>query len=111
LLSSITLIIEKGIITAKSAIETKLTPVSIFKSGFMMGYQTLDLLGTIFFASIIIRILKQTSVKKDDINSLALNGLKAGVIGLSLLGCVYVGMSMLGAFHSHEFGNVDPGEL
>ncbi len=111
LLASTTLIIGKGLFTAKTAISSTLSPLTIFKNGFMMGYQTLDLLGTIFFASIIISILKQTTHKKDDINALALNGLKAGIIGLSLLGCVYVGMSILGAFHSHEFGNVDPGEL
>jgi LIVCS family branched-chain amino acid:cation transporter len=110
-LASATLIIGKGIITAKTTTISTLSPLSLFKSGFMMGYQTLDLLGTIFFASVIITILKQTTSKKEDLNALALNGLKAGLIGLSLLGCVYIGMSMLGAFHSHEFGDVDPGEL
>jgi branched-chain amino acid:cation transporter, LIVCS family len=111
LLASATLIIGKGIITAKTATIPTLSPLTLFKDGFMMGYQTLDLLGTIFFASIIITILKQTTAKKEDLNALALNGLKSGLIGLSLLGCVYIGMSMLGAFHSHGFGDADPGEL
>jgi len=111
LLASAILIIGKGIISAKTAIVSSLSPVELFKNGFMMGYQTLDLLGTIFFASIIISILKKSTVQKDDINVLALNGLKAGLIGLSLLGCVYIGMSMLGIFHSHGFTHADPGEL
>jgi len=111
LLASVTLIIGKGLITAKTTTTTTLSPLAIFKNGFMMGYQTLDLLGTIFFASIIITILKQITPKKEDLNILALNGLKAGLIGLSLLGFIYIGMSILGAFHSHGFGNVDPGEL
>jgi LIVCS family branched-chain amino acid:cation transporter len=111
LLASITLIIGKGLATAETSITTTTTPLTIFKTGFMMGYQTLDLLGTLFFASIIISILKKTTHKKDNLHALALYGFKAGLIGLSLLGCVYIGMSMLGAFHSHSFMSVDSGEL
>ncbi len=111
LLASAILIIGKGVITAKTAVLSSLSPLTLFKDGFMMGYQTLDLLGTIFFASIIITILKQATPNKENVNILILNGFKAGLIGLSLLGCVYIGMSFLGAFHSHEFSNVNPGEL
>lgn len=111
LLASITLIIGKGLAAAQTSITTTTTPLTIFKTGFMMGYQTLDLLGTLFFASIIISILKKTTHKKDNLHALALYGFKAGLIGLSLLGCVYIGMSMLGAFHSHDFLSVDSGEL
>lgn len=111
LLGSIGTIIAKGMITAQATIIPTTTPMNIFKIGFMMGYQTLDLLGTLFFASIIITILKKTSHKKDDIKALALYGLQAGLIGLSLLGCIYVGMSILGAFHSHTFTQIDSGEL
>jgi len=111
LLGSTILIIGKGIISAKTAIVSSLPALTLFKTGFMMGYQTLDLLGTIFFASIIISILKQMSSIKDNVNTLAITGLKAGLIGLSLLACVYIGMGFLGAFHSHDCLNVDPGEL
>lgn len=111
LLTSVTLIITKGIATAQTIIPTAVTPGEIFRTGFMMGYQTLDLLATLFFASIIISILKRTTHKKDDLHALALYGLKAGLIGLSLLGSVYIGMSILGAFHSHNLMDVDSGEL
>jgi LIVCS family branched-chain amino acid:cation transporter len=111
LLASAILIIGKGIMIAKTTTTPSFSPFILFKNGFMMGYQTLDLLGTMFFASVIITILKQTSTTKENLNALALNGLKAGLVGLSLLGCVYIGMSYLGAFHSHEFTNADPGEL
>src|SRR5690606_37564219 len=94
-----------------SAITATVTPMTIFKTGFMMGYQTLDLLGTLFFASIIISILKKTTNKNDNLHDLALYGLQAGLIGLFLLGCIYIGMSILGAFHSHNFMLVDSGEL
>jgi LIVCS family branched-chain amino acid:cation transporter len=111
LLASIAFIIGKGIYSAQEPVATTLAPFTIFKTGFMMGYQTLDLLGTLFFASIIITILKKTTHKKDNLHALALNGLKAGIIGLSLLGLVYIGMGILGAFHSHDFMNVDAGTL
>jgi LIVCS family branched-chain amino acid:cation transporter len=110
LLASIALIIGKGIISAKSAIPTTVEPLAIFKTGFMMGYQTLDLLGTLFFASIIVSILKKRT-SNNSLHSLALYGLKAGALGLSLLGCVYIGMSMLGVFHSHNFLSLDSGSL
>jgi LIVCS family branched-chain amino acid:cation transporter len=111
LLAAISFIIIKGLFIADSVVPTTTTPFTIFTTGFMMGYQTLDLLGTLFFASIIISIIKKMAPGEDRLTILALYGLRAGVIGLSLLGCVYIGMSALGAFHTHEYMHANPGEL
>jgi LIVCS family branched-chain amino acid:cation transporter len=111
LLSAITVIIGKGLCSTNTIIETQSNPLYIFSTGFMMGYQTLDLLGTLFFSSVIIKMMKKIMPTQENLNHLTVNGLKAGLTGLSLLGCIYIGMAALGAFHSHAFINADAGEL
>ena len=63
------------------------------------GYETLDLLGTIFFCSIVLNILKENI--KGSTKELVMAGLKGELIGVGLLGIVYVGMSVIGAYHGH----------
>ncbi len=103
LLISLIIIIGKGILTAQESVPALMDPWVSFKTNFMLGYGTLDLLGGIFFASIVIHILKNLtggtvgfSQKK-----LALIGLKAGTLGVSLLALVYIGMSVLSMYHGH----------
>ena len=111
LLIALIVIIYKGIQTGDVMTTPLLSAHSLFTYGFMLGYQTLDLLGMIFFASIIITILKQTTPDKENIHKLALLGLKAGIIGVSLLGIIYAGMSIVGAFHGHGLEHIDAGNL
>jgi branched-chain amino acid:cation transporter, LIVCS family len=108
LLISLTIIIIKGFFTGHVSTTTTDTPWHIFSLNFMRGYETLDLLGGIFFASIVIKILKQTS--EPNLKKLALIGLRAGLLGVTLLALVYIGMSYLGAFYGYGLeGNA--GEL
>ena len=112
LLVSLVTVIVKGLFTAEKAVEVTKAPLQIFKDSMLVGYGTLDLLGTIFFASIIITIMinKMYQDRCDNIclKKLAVFGLKAGAIGVSLLAIVYFGMSFLGAYHGH--GIVDNGQ-
>ncbi len=113
LLFSLIIIIVKGIVTADYPIATNATPLSSFIESGIMGYETLDLLAGIFFSSIVLQILKntfggETSYTK---KTIALVSIKAGMIGVSLLGLVYIGMSMIGLFHGHGLGNVNAGQL
>jgi len=112
LLISLVTVIVKGLLTAQTAVQVTETPTQIFKKSMLIGYGTLDLLGTIFFASIIITIIIH-KMYKDRCNSICLKklaffGLKAGAIGVSLLAIIYFGMSFLGAYHGH--GIVDNGQ-
>ncbi len=109
LLSLITIIV-KGIITAQDVIATTETPLSAFANNAMRGYETLDLLGAIFFTTVIVTTLRQ-SFPQASSKQLATVGLKSGLIGTSLLGLVYVGMSYLGAYHGHAFTAINAGEL
>ncbi len=112
LLISLVIIILKGIFTAQEPVAALMTPWASFKTNLMIGYSTLDLLGTIFFSAMVIHILKNTSGGSVGFNNnkkLAAIGFKAGALGVFLLALVYIGMSILSMYHGH---GMDPsGEL
>lgn len=100
-LASLFTIIGIGFYYYKPLAHTTDSVVDIFISNFKEGYNTLDLLGTIFFAYIIIAVLKSnldatTSADKHKLAKIVLNG---GIIGGLLLTIVYIGMAYLGAMH------------
>ena len=101
LLISLLAIIIKGFFTAHTPLLTDVTPWDAFTVNFIRGYETLDLLGGIFFSSIVINIVKETVSKKVTQNQIAVIGLKAGALGVSLLATVYIGMSLLSMYHGH----------
>jgi len=71
-----------------------------FWSGLIEGYSTLDLLGAIFFAKLIL-----VSVKKDghkNQRKLLIDLCKAGGIGAFLLGVMYIGFMLTSALHGQE---------
>jgi len=110
LLLSLATIIIKGIMTAQEVIATTETPFSSLTNNAIRGYETLDLLGAIFFTTVIITTLRQDFAKASS-KQLAAVGLKSSLIGTSLLGIVYIGMSYLGAHHGHAFTMINAGEL
>lgn len=65
-----------------------------------VGYQTLDLIGAIFFGSIVVRLLTHYGGdgKLDMKQAVAITA-ASGVFAGILLGAVYLGMTCLGAFH------------
>lgn len=114
LLASLAIIIIKGLFFgAGQEIVTVSTPLQAFKSSLWCGYGTLDLLGAIFFSAIVISLLKENFAvnSKKDLNALARFGFKAGLIGTSLLGIIYWGMSYLGVYYGHGLEHVNEGEM
>lgn len=103
LLISLLVIIAKGMWTASNPVACTVSKMQAFTVNFSRGYETLDLLGGIFFSSIVIHILKNTVGGKVGYNrnKLAMIGLQAGALGVSLLALVYIGMSMLSMYHGH----------
>jgi len=99
LLISLTIIIIKGLLSAETVVPATLSASAAFGKNLIRGYETLDLLGTIFFCSIVLTILKEKT--NGSTRKMVLTGLKGGLLGLSLLGLVYIGMSALGAYHGH----------
>lgn len=103
LLVSLLIIMVKGFMTADFPVTASMLPLDAFKVNFERGYETLDLLGGIFFSSIVIHILKTNTggMVGYNRNTLAIIGLKAGTLGVSLLALVYTGMSILSMYHGH----------
>lgn len=113
LLGSLTVIIVKGILTAHQTAE-QIVPVGlIVKQSLVAGYETLDLLGAIFFSSIILHVLKNTLgfAIENNYNMLISVCIKAGIIGTSLLGIMYVGLSVVGAYHGAGLSGIHPDML
>lgn len=118
LLVSLSIIIIKGFLTGKDMIHADISYFNAFKINFWRGYETLDLLGAIFFSSVVLHILKKTYLlrqaqdeRKMNTKKLAFIGLQAGLIGISLLALVYIGMSNLGLFHGFGLQGINSGEL
>src|SRR3990167_146289 len=114
LLISLIIIIAKGFIYASTPIEASGTALNLFLDNIKRGYETMDLFAAIFFASIILTLLKDALGHATDVKSLkrlAVVGLKAGVIGTFLLGLIYTGLSYLGVYYGHGLMGINAGEL
>ncbi len=103
LVISLAIIIIKGLLVAEIPMEATTDAWQAFTINFIRGYETLDLLGGIFFSSIVIHILKNTVGGHVGFNRnrLAMIGLKAGALGTSLLAIIYIGMGVLSMYHGH----------
>lgn len=103
LLISLSVVLIKGILTPQALVANSVSYARTFTDQALLGYQHLDLLGTIFFGSIVLSILKSNSKNNSDYNTktLAKTGMQAGLIGCSLLAIIYVGMGLLGAYYGN----------
>ena len=112
LLASLCYIIAKGILYAQEPIRHIQSNSTVFFSNLIRGYETLDLIGALFFSSIILSIMRaNTKHKGCTEQQYALVGLKGGLIGTALLGLIYIGMSVLGVYYGHGLENINSGEL
>jgi LIVCS family branched-chain amino acid:cation transporter len=102
LLISLMYIIIKGMLCADYPIYNTQTNSLVFFTNLLRGYETLDLLGALFFSSIILTILRANPENHSKSEQqFAFVGLQGGLIGISLLAVVYVGMSILGMYYGH----------
>jgi branched-chain amino acid:cation transporter, LIVCS family len=113
LLISLAIIVVKGLLLPQALIPQTAAVWDIFAQQAILGYGHLDLLGTIFFGSIVLSILKSNMKHESnyDIKELSKTGLKAGLIGCFLLGLVYIGLALLGAYHGIGLESVNLAEL
>ncbi len=101
LLTSLGYILIKAIMNPQPIMPTTKSAGTIFYEQAVLGYGHLDLFGGIFFASIVLSILKNTLTEHDDYNirTLAWTGMKAGFVGALLLTLVYIGLFFLGSYY------------
>lgn len=88
-----------GLLSIATPPKSKLTDIACFIKGLREGLWTLDLIGTIFFSGLIISSIKSYYQKRGGASAQQIisSGLKAGIIGGSLLGFVYTGFCVLAA--------------
>jgi LIVCS family branched-chain amino acid:cation transporter len=113
LLLSLVVIVIIGLWTGESSTPSSLTASQSFLHGFMEGYNTMDLLASFFFSAIIYHTLKQESTHStpDAERNLLILSLKASCIGGGLLSLIYVGFSLVAAWHASSLTLNNQGEL
>lgn len=82
---------------------------SLFFLGAKEGYNTMDLIASFFFSASIIEILRQSAKGKSH-HPLTIT-LKAGIIGISLLAAVYLGLMSLAAHNCELLGDTPKDQL
>lgn len=113
LLLSLAIIITKGLWFHGDVMRNTESIFNVCKTNFMLGYETLDLLGALFLASIVLSMIKANMDKSvaDNPRLLALVTLKASLIGVGLLSLVYIGMALLGMYYGYGLEHINAGEL
>ncbi len=109
--ASLVLIITVGLVKCGTRLPSEFSGWSLFATGANYGYKTLDLLGTIFFGSIIVKLLSITPEFKLSIKERIKTAALAGIGAATLLGLVYVGMGFLAAFNGVGLEHVNEGQL
>lgn len=113
LLISLSGIFVIGYLSNKGTQTVNLTKLKTFYDSLLIGYNTLDLLGTIFFAYIAISILHNLNNKSPNykINSIAKTMIYSSAIAGILLSLVYSALAYLGAWYGSEFKSLQEGEI
>jgi len=107
-------IVALGLFSPAVPHHSAMTSCESFYKGFSEGYLTLDLLGTIFFSSLIVAGIRRH--RKQDgseytSQDIATIGLKAGLIGGALLGLVYAGFCIIAAKMSGDILGLSQDQL
>jgi LIVCS family branched-chain amino acid:cation transporter len=110
---SIISIVLLGVFSGLTPSVIQVSASEIFFTGFNRGYETLDLLGAIFFGSIIVTLLTQYVPEGRRLSTkeaVTVAGYSS-VFAAILLAGVYAGMTYLGAFHGHGLDHLNEGQI
>lgn len=109
LLVSLILLICLGIIHALPLPENPLTltSASAFQSGFLTGYQTMDLFAAFFFSALIFNQI-QAKLKSTNDKEVLKAALKPSIVGSCLLALIYLGFVFLGAHYKFITEGISP---
>lgn len=102
LLISLLVIMIAGFLFPGEQVVSTQTPFQAFNQGLLEGYNTMDLLASFFFSSIVYQGLRQQfeTNEVDHDKRIFYHSLKAGLFGAVLLSIVYVGFSYVASIHS-----------
>jgi LIVCS family branched-chain amino acid:cation transporter len=113
LITSLSIIIVRGIITADTPTESSLNMMQLFTRNLMRGYETLDLLAALFFTSIIIHMVRTKFGGRAGVTAQApaLITAYAGALCITILASIYAGLSVLGMYHGYGMQGINEGQL
>lgn len=113
LLVSLASIIIKGILNANTPPALPTKALEAFAYGAQQGYATLNILGALFFAALVMSTLKKTVSLPIRNNALLLAHIAANgcIIGLSILAVLCAGLAALGMYYGHGIMYSNPGAL
>lgn len=106
LLLCLLIVVIQGIRYSPSFGASTISSVSLFQQGLLEGYNTMDLIASFFFASTIIATLREQA--SEGHVKLAL---KACIVGILILGIVYVGLVAVAAANAHILVGVSKDQL
>lgn len=98
LLLSLAAVIYLGIAASPGFSSGEMSAPLAFWNALVEGYQTQDLIASFFFASAVIDIIRENAKKGESPVSVAF---KSSIIGMVLLGTVYMGLIVLSASSGH----------
>jgi len=107
LLMALSILIIVGIIYAPHT-EINIDYNTAFLSGFLTGYQTMDLFAAFFFSALIFSQIQAILPKTNDHRTIIKAALKPSIVGATMLAIVYLGFVFLGAHYGHMILNVTP---
>ncbi|HAU30092.1 TPA: hypothetical protein DCW54_00420 [Candidatus Dependentiae bacterium] len=110
-LTSIIGLITVGAAVGGTLVKEPINTTQLFLTAFKGGYMTLDLLGTIFFGAIIVKLLANYGEASINRHKAAIITGLSGVIAGIILGIVYLGITLLGAWHGRGLELLNPGEI
>lgn len=100
-----------GVVTGNPAKCTAVPVWDLFYKGVVYGYGTLDVLGTIFFGSIVVKLLRIDPDFDLSLRQRIKTAAYAGISASVLLSVVYVGMASLAAYHGQGLEQLNEGQL
>lgn len=110
--ASLIMVIIGGLFGLVSYAPTQLSEKESFLFGLLEGYNTLDLLGSLFFSGLIVSALSKTeSGELRSPQERLKMALQAAFIGGGLLGAIYLGFAVIAARQSSHLLDVNPDEL
>jgi LIVCS family branched-chain amino acid:cation transporter len=97
-----------GVMHAPENIEEQKSALFVFRNGFIFGYQTMDLFSAFFFSALIFKQIQDGLSEKAPLETIIKAAIKPSLVGIVLLGGIYLGMVWLGSAYRSILVGVEP---
>lgn len=79
-----------------------------FFSGFLTGYQTMDLFAAFFFSALIFKQIQKSFPEGASDREILRSAVIPSIIGSSMLAIIYLGFVFLGSHYAYQIANTEP---